>query len=222
MSRLGLSVCCGFAFVLLIRPAGPAAADELKPLFEIGTADNNTAELALGPKDYAKYAEDPLFVAGRSEAKRDWPYVQPGPGDAWAGGRQHDFAIAFALAKKPSAEFRLDVDLVDTHDRMPPKLLVLLNGRPLTEHQTPAGGPDDSIFGNPAKGREHKFSVVLPADALAAGTNEITIRTLTGSWILYDRVALLAPAGTELAPRRRPPSCSRCPASRCSSPARAS
>ena len=33
-------------------------------LWQIGTADDNTAELALGPKDYANYAGDPLFVNG--------------------------------------------------------------------------------------------------------------------------------------------------------------
>ncbi|OHB70156.1 MAG: hypothetical protein A2V70_14855 [Planctomycetes bacterium RBG_13_63_9] len=168
-------------------------------LWQIGTADDNTAELALGPKDYADYAGDPLFVVGRSVPKQDWPYVQPGPGDAWAEGRQHDSSIVFTLKQKPTAACRLEVDLVDTHDRSPAKLAILVNHRNVTEHQTPQGGPDDSIFGDPTKGKEHRFTVDIPADDLLAGTNDVTIRTLSGSWVLYDWVGFTAPAGTELA-----------------------
>ncbi len=188
------AVCLFFALAWQVR------AEEAKPLFEIGKADNSTAELALGPKDYAQYKEDPLYVVGLSEARRDWPYVHPGPGDDWAGSRPHDFTIVFALKQKPAGPCRLSVDLVDTQGMTPPKLDVLVNGRPAASLQMPKGAGDASIFGDPTKGREHKFQVDIPADALAQGTNEIVIRTATGSWVLYDRLGFEAPAGTELGP----------------------
>jgi hypothetical protein len=179
--------------------ATQAAAQETKLLWQIGRPDDDTAELALAPKGYGEYRQDPLFVVGQSEAKRDWPYVHPGPSDSWAEGRQHDFAVAFGVQEKPAdGTCRLVVDLVDTHDRVPSKLAVFVNGRRLAEHQTPPGGPDDSVNGDPSKGREHKFTVDVPAGVLVPGVNEVVIRTLGGSWILYDWVGFEGPPGVEL------------------------
>ena len=48
------------------------------PLWQIGRADNSTAEFALAPKDYRAYRRPGFFVVGLSDTKRDWPYVQPG------------------------------------------------------------------------------------------------------------------------------------------------
>jgi len=180
-----------------------AAGEDMHPLFEIGKSDNDTADLALGPNGYAKWGsrEDPVFVVGVSDPREEWPYVQPGPADAWAGSKQHTFTVLFGLDKTPQgASCRLVVDLADTHDRSPSKLEVALNGRKLTIHQTPVGGPDDSVFGDPSKGREHRFEVELPADALAPGTNELSIRTLSGSWVLYDCLSVEGPAGVQAAP----------------------
>ena len=200
MRRLPWTMFCSLAALVLGCLPALGAADEGTLLWQIGKADNNTAELALGPKGYARFSADPLFVVGRSDPKQDWPYVQPGPGDAWAEGRPHDFSIVFTLKQKPAGACRLDVDLVDTHDRTPPKLVILVNQRQVAEHQTPKGGPDDTISGDASKGIEHRFSVDVPADALVPGTNDVTIRTATGSWVLYDWIGFRAPAGTELGP----------------------
>lgn len=178
-----------------------AAAEDLKLLWQIGKADNDTAEFALAPNQYGRYAEDPLFIVGTSEAKRDWPYVHPGPVDPWAGGREHVFTILFTVKERPTGgNCRLVVDLADTHDRSPSRLRVDVNGRELLTHATPRGGPDDSINGDPAKGREHRFRVEVPAAAMRSGMNEITLRTVSGSWVLYDWVGFEAPVAVELAP----------------------
>ena len=178
-----------------------AAAQDLKLLWQIGKPDNNTAEFALAPNGYGRYGEDPLYVVGTSDAKRSWPYVHPGPADPWAGGREHLFTILFAVKQKPdSGNCRLLVDLADTHSRSPARLEIAVNGRKLLEHATPRGGSDDSINGNPAKGRQHRFTVDVPAAAMRSGTNEITLRAVAGSWVLYDWVGFEAPAAVELAP----------------------
>ena len=75
----------------------PAFAGESALLWEIGSRDNDTQELALGRHRYAEFREDPLFIVGQSSAASDWPYCHPGPRDVWAGNRQHPFTIAFAL-----------------------------------------------------------------------------------------------------------------------------
>ena len=102
MKRLPWTMLCLLAVLALECLPALGAAEQGELLWQIGKPDNNTAELALGPKDYAKFTEDPLFVVGRSDAKQDWPYVQPGPGDAWAEGRPHDFSIVFTLKQKPA------------------------------------------------------------------------------------------------------------------------
>jgi alpha-mannosidase len=201
MRCFGRIFCGALAAWLAVCPATWASAEQAEILWQIGQADDDTAEFALAPNGYNQYGEDPLFVIGRSEPKQDWPYVQPGPTDSWAGSREHEFVVAFTVTRKPAGgTCRLLVDLVDTHDKAPPRLAVELNGRRLAAVQMPAGGPDDSVLGDPAKGREHKFTVDVPADELVVGINEISLRTLSGSWVLYDWVGFEAPAGTQLGP----------------------
>ncbi len=169
-------------------------------LWQIGQPDGNNAEFALAPGGYEKYGADGFFVVGESNAKRDWPYVQPGPGDAWAGSREHTFTILFGLKTAPTAgECRLQFHLLDTHYSNPPKLRIQINGRSF-EQSLPNGATDDSIRGQPGQGRPSKFDTVFPADLLRAGDNDVQITTLSGSWLLYDWVGLETPAGAGLGP----------------------
>jgi hypothetical protein len=172
-------------------------AEEPKVLWEIGKADGKNAEFALAPGGYNQFKDDGFFVVGQSDAKRDWPYVHPGPADAWGGGRTHTFTIAFGLKEKPKVDGVLNIAFVDTQDKTPPKLRVEVNGK-ATDRQMPKGGGDESVMGQPDKGKPHKISISCPADRLVAGTNVIAITTLTGSWVLYDCVSFESPAGLEL------------------------
>lgn len=167
-------------------------------LWQIGKPDSDDREFALAPKGYANFKADGFFVVGRSEAGRDWPYVQPGPTDGWAGGKPHTFCVVFGVKEPPkNGECKLLVKLVDTHSRGNPELSLSLNGI-IRKHQTPPGAGDDSIYGNPAKGKPHQFEVAFPSSALKAGANELDITVSSGSWILYDWVGFQAPPGTEL------------------------
>jgi len=178
----------------LDRPGEGGAA----VLWEIGKADRSNADFALAPGDYAKFKNDGFFVVGASDAKKDWPYVQPGPVDSWAGGRPHTFVVLFGLKALPAAgECRLQFDLIDTHNSGPPRLRIEVNAKPF-EQSLPAGAGDASVNGQPDKGKNHKFAVAFPASLLKTGDNEIRITTVSGSWMLYDSLALAAPAGAEL------------------------
>ena len=189
---LSVFVCASLSF---------SGLAEAKVFWQIGKADNNTSEFALGPDKSNQYSvtfpHGALFVAGQSEGKQDWPYIQPGPADSWAGGKSHTFRIIFGLSKTPGeGECELVLDFVDTHSTQPPKLAIKVNEAQF-ERQLPKGGGDPSAFGEIEKGREHIESVIFDAKALKSGTNEITITSATGSWILYDYVALKVPAGVE-------------------------
>ncbi|MCY3021686.1 MAG: polysaccharide lyase family protein [Planctomycetota bacterium] len=175
-------------------------AEEAKTLWEIGKSDNNNAEFALAPGSYAQFKDDGFYVVGQSDPKRDWPYVHPGPADGWAGGGQHTFTIAFGLKAAPQGgDCKLVVDLLDTQGKTPPKLRIEINAKAF-ERQMPAGTGDESVSGQPNKGKEHRFEIPCPANLLKAGVNVIGITTLSGSWVLYDWIGFEAPTGLELAP----------------------
>ena len=142
-----------FSAVVGICYAEETRQPEMTVLWQIGTSDNDTAEFSLGPKDYKQYREPGVFVVGRSTPEKDWPYVQPGTGDrAWAPGGPHTFVILFGLKAAPTKPCRLLLDLVDTHPARPPELRVEINGQ-ARQFQTPKGAADESVLGDPSKGR---------------------------------------------------------------------
>ncbi len=199
----------GMLLALLL--AGPCAGQEAPaagatpPLFSIGTIDGGTADLALGPDGHGRFDQDGLFVVGLSDARTDWPYVQPGPADSWAGSREHAFTILFELEDAPGAEGGLLVlDLADTHYALPPRLRIELNGETLATLATPAGASDASLEGAPEQGIAQRLAVPVPGALLRRGENELRIASIEGSWFLYDAVSLHAPPGARLAiPRSR-------------------
>lgn len=200
---MGLSLCArNRAITLLLgvlNIAAVATAAEMKPLWQIGKADGKAAEFALAPKGYASYSGDPVFLIGRSEPNRDWPYCHPGPSDVWAGPRPHAFTIAFnidEIAAEVSGNVVLRLIFADTHSQSPPRLEIGLNGDMRT-YQTVKGKSDDSITqGKP--GRVSEARIEWPVDRLVKGGNRIVIGNVAASWLLYDAVAFLAPEGVRL------------------------
>lgn len=193
-SFLAHTLFCACAAMLTVSPASAA------PLWEIGKSDHGNAEFALAPKDHDKYRDDGFFIVGQSDAKRDWPYAHPGPADAWAGNRLHTFTVVFGIKSQPSAgNCRLVLDLLDTHSSAPPRLRVDVNGTTF-ERDLPNGAGDQSVQGEPSKGRPYVCTVEFPANLLRAGNNDILITTTSGSWMLYDAVRLETPDGVESAP----------------------
>jgi len=168
-------------------------------LWQIGQTDEDNAELALAPQGWGQYQSDGFYVVGGSDSKKDWPYAHPGPSDAWAGARSHTFVVLFGLAAAPSAgECRLAVHLLDTHSAGPPTVQIEINDKSF-ERSLPAGAGDASINGEPGKGAKRTFEIAFPAGTLKAGDNEIRVTTIKGSWMLYDSVEMIAPAGLALA-----------------------
>ena len=190
------------AFVLLFCLCmNGQGAENNNILWQIGKEDNNTVEFALGPDRSNLYSgtfpHDVLFVAGQSDAKKDWPYIQPGPTDSWAGSNSHTFTILFGLQAAPLAgECKLVLDFVDTHSASPPKLQIKINDESFIR-KVPRGAGDASAHGQPDKGREYRLVIDFPVRTLRAGNNEISIKSLEGSWVLYDHVTLRTPKGIQ-------------------------
>jgi hypothetical protein len=169
------------------------AADEGQPLWQIGRPDKSYAEFAIAGHYQAfqeRFSHQPVvFEIGRSEPGRDWPFIQPGPVDAWAGSRTHPFTIRFSLADEPRGLFTLRVELVDVHAGSPPTVLVSVGGRTGRFQLQPGAG--DASLENPAAGRPQKIEIALSASLFRHGTNEIVLTTTDGSWLEYDAVTLL-------------------------------
>ncbi len=183
------SLIAGLALLTLPVLAGGKTR---KTLWQIGTTDRNTAEFALAPKDHRQLASDGFFIIGLSDPSKDWPYVQPGPGDSWAGARQHTYTIAFGLKEPGKADScSLIIDLADTQNSIPPKLEISINGL-IFKREMPEGGGDESINGEPSKGKPFQIRIGFPASALKTD-NEIKITSTSGSWILYDAIRLEGP-----------------------------
>ena len=115
-------------------PAEDKAAAPAATVFQIGVADGDYREFALAG-NYQAYLQtfphDADFVVGQSDPKKDWPWIQPGPSDAWAGSRAHTFKITFDLPEVAAGYYRLALDFVDTQGAEPPGFTVGINGTSL-------------------------------------------------------------------------------------------
>ena len=164
--------------------------------WRIGDFDNSYDEFAVA-RNHAGYPpafpQDVTYRIGASEPSRDWSFVQPGPVDAWAGGRPHPFTIEFELAEVPTVPVRLVIDLVDVQGQVPTALTVRVNE---AEGRFALGnGAGDPTLNDPANGREQVVSALLGASLFQPGANRIVL-TSTGSWVLYDAVSLQPEPGS--------------------------
>jgi len=203
----------GIVFVISILCASAAWAQG-HAVWALGEADDSAAEFALAPGDYARFLErdfgweDRYFLVGHSQVGEDWPYIMPGPADAWggtsgtAGRRTHVLNILFGLEKAPAhGDWKLVVDLVDTHPQGPPLLKISVNGH-AQKFFLPKGGADASSTGQTEVAREHVVELPIAPGLIRAGGNEICLAILDGSWMVFDQVRLEGPESTVVAPVR--------------------
>ena len=191
-------------------------------VWSIGQPDGRASEFALAPDRFRDFLardfgyEDKFYLVGHSDPARDLPYVLPGPLDTWggtwptSGWRTHQVNILFGLSEEPVSEAcRLVVDLADYAKNFLPLVKVSVNdldtrfqlgapGRDLSRQRKPSlmepVTDTLSLAGNYAEATPRTLEIPLPAGVLHRGGNEIVITVLEGSWILFDRIALEAPA----------------------------
>lgn len=190
-------------------------------LWSLGEKDNSGAEFALAPDKFRDFIEhdfgyeDKYFIIGKSDIHSDMPYVLPGPADTWggtwptAGWRTHQLNLLFDLAKTPGKETcTLEIDLADYSKQFLPYIKISVNGQveriQLTaENIDPAAQPkpsktDDttsspSLTGDFSDATPYTIKVPVAPGTLKGGNNEITIATLEGSWIIFDKISLSGP-----------------------------
>ena len=173
------------------------AQSPMAVLWRIGKQDNSDSEFALAPGGYQNYKHDGVFVVVHTHASKSWPYVQPGPMDAWAGARVHTFRIFFGLNQAPHSPCSLQIHLLDTQDSSPPLVSISVGSFHRHFHLPPGSG-DATVFGTAKTGKPTTISLSIPSYSLHKGENEIAISTTSGSWMIYDSVDFEAPPGIQL------------------------
>jgi hypothetical protein len=169
-----------------------AAAGESRLVWQIGEPDKSSAEFALAGNYRAfqgRFDVAPVvFEVGRSQAARDWPFIQPGPEDEWAGSRIHPFTIRFFLAQQPRGSCTLRVELADVHTGSRPAVVVSVGGRKAQFRLQP--GSSEVPLNHAPGGKPQRIELALPAALFHPGANDIVLAVAGGSWVLYDALAL--------------------------------
>jgi hypothetical protein len=191
-------IFCAGLLVLTLAPSANAA----ETLWSIGQTDQSSADLALGANHpdqefIHKFPQDPFFIIGRSDSKNDWPAIQPGPADAWANQRTHTFTIAFGLGTPVAGTCRLILDLVNAQSPSPPQVVISVNNKLLPVQRPLRGNGDDVLDNHPEKGRHQSLTFEFPGEFLQTN-NLVSIKTESGSWIIYDALRLETPDGAVL------------------------
>ena len=181
-----------------------------KTIWQIGEADNSSAEFALAPNDYQNFIEndfgweDRYFLIGTSNPKADWPYVLPGPSDQWggtggtSGWRSHTLTVLFGVEKLPEkGEWKLIVDIQDCDAEDLPVFKATINGKSW-KYQLHKGSGKNSLAGETADSSEYLLEIPIPSGLIKKGGNEIVFTTIQGSWLLFDQIRLEGPSNTKL------------------------
>lgn len=179
-------------------------------IWQIGIKDRSAAEFALAPGDYQEFLnedfgwEDRFFLIGKSNPKEDFPYILPGPDDAWggtsrtAGIRTHVLNILFRMKSVPDrGDWKLIIDILDTQKDRPPYFKATVNGKSW-KYILPKGGGEESLSGNYDKSIQHTIEIPLDAGLIQKGGNEINLTNLEGSWLIFDAIRLEGPGKATL------------------------
>lgn len=172
------------------------------PVATIGDFDGRTLEHLLAPASYAQIPErfpDALieYTDGTDAPGEAWPYLLPGPGDAWAGSKPYRARWTVTLESAPSEDHDLALWLVDT-TRLGGLLRIAANGEHVTDLELPIGATrgsregDATVPGTPL--RRALLELPVPAAALQEGQNVIELELAEGGWVAWDALGLFARA----------------------------
>lgn len=179
-------------FMLFLCVTAVTPGIQAAEIWRIGSLDADYGEFALAgryPEFSGVFSRGVEYTVGKSDPARDWPFIQPGPADDWAGSRPYTFDVVFSLEKVPATGCRLLLALVSAQRAVPPSVTVTVNGHACEVMPMPRGGGDEALT-DPKAGMPCRQSFLFPASWLMAGTNRIGITTTIGSWMLYDAVRL--------------------------------
>lgn len=145
-----------FFLIAGFNSTGSLSYGQQSVIWTIGEDDNQAADMALYPHAFADFLahdfgyEDRYFLIGKSQSLTDFPFVLPGPDNAWggtgqtAGIRSHFISLGFELAdlqdsKNPvngnlqqskKEDWHLNINLLGVDAAHGSVLKLLVNGKP--------------------------------------------------------------------------------------------
>lgn len=166
-------------------------------ILTVGSFDGKTLEFHHAPDQYAEIAaQHPDGVIEVDQADDDtaaqWPYLLPGPGDAWAGRMAYALTWTFELEEVPTAPV-MAIWLVDT-TRLGGVLEIEVNGEPVEPRELVKGGTAGSRKGDiadPDAGLIPSYHEFTLADGLLdRGENSVVFTLAEGGWLAWDAVGV--------------------------------
>ncbi|GAA3561740.1 GH92 family glycosyl hydrolase [Snuella lapsa] len=135
-------------------------------------------------------------MVGASNVKEDFPYLLPGPKDAfsgygyWAGLALNTLPVYFEIVKLPrEGKCVLSIDFADVNVQQAPLFRCTVNGVNY-EYQLKEGASESP---DKIKGKPQQVSFALPVSILKEGINEIVFQNMTGNWCAFDAIAFYGP-----------------------------
>src|SRR5690606_2928808 len=129
--------------------------------------DGKPDEFALAPDGWNRYGETfregVRFRAGKDDPSKSFPFIHPGPMDAWGGSTRHAFRIEFDVAAAPEGPCLPLLGICRSHSAYPPTFVVHINDQ------------HPRTFSTIRDGEEQRKYYIIPAGAIRAGTNAIVI-----------------------------------------------
>lgn len=193
--------------ILLMVPMSVIKVNGQTTIWKLGEADNTATDMALAPDQYANFLqadfgwEDRFFLVASSELKTDWPYVLPGPHDAWGGTgptsgiRSQLLTIFFGLKDAASNnDYKLTIDLLDSDRLYPPTLKVIVNGKSW-KFKIPPGFAHYPTLDSTSMAKQHLIEIPIPKGLLVNGANQVQLTSLSGGWLMFDQVRLEGTSG---------------------------
>lgn len=186
--KRALTSLAGFALIIITAVSAQAAKTTV---WQIGRSDNSYSDLAIAG-DYGAFKQSfpqgVHFRVGKDDPAKAWPFIHPGPADAWAGAGTHPYEIIFQLPDHPKGVYTLTIDFASAHAIGPPTYEVTVNGA--RSAVVLPRGPGDAVLTDPSKGREYVLSIPMSSAMLKQGENRIGLNCIEGSWAIYDALSL--------------------------------
>ena len=169
-------------------------------MWQIGQKDQSAAEFAMGPYDYSKYSAQfkhgALFEIGKDTEKESFPFVLPGPNDAWAGNSPKQLVIRFGIKELKPGKANIDINYVEVHPSSP-VFQITINDY-VTNIKTPPGNNISYFQNKRTRSRNLSTTVEIPENTLKQGENIIVIKSTEGSWAVFDNLCMTTEQNMEL------------------------
>ncbi|WP_462418443.1 polysaccharide lyase family protein [Kytococcus sp. Marseille-QA3725] len=181
------------------RPTAPVRARSrtsvttARAVAQMGEFDRRSLEFRHAPDGYKTIPvdhPDGVITVGPEDGPEQWPFLLPGPGDAWAGSRPYTLRWTVRV-EEPVSQPAVALWGIDT-TRLGSRLEVEL-GAWQESVDLPAGGTRGSREGDatvPGTAlTPFALERTLP-DTLPAGEHTLTVRVAEGGWLAWDAAGL--------------------------------